>query len=140
MQTRTQSQLQEDGFSETNSNKRVGTGVLLKSPESFSSDHSPSELRTLHDETETPSSQDPEKGAIELTGKLAKYAGEAPDGGLKAWSVIVACVYCRLLDRLLDADDELYLACRTGLACCATLVFLLFQRRFSYLIQLFDDQ
>ncbi|KAI5985639.1 MFS general substrate transporter [Pisolithus albus] len=31
-----------------------------------------------------------EKSSQDITDKYAKYAGEAPDGGLKAWSVIVA--------------------------------------------------
>lgn len=31
------------------------------------------------------------------TDNYTKYAGETPDGGLKAWSVIMAYVLCRAL-------------------------------------------
>ncbi|KIJ59717.1 hypothetical protein HYDPIDRAFT_177749 [Hydnomerulius pinastri MD-312] len=48
-----------------------------------------SEHQTLHDEK----SSDPEQNLPELAGKYAKYAGEAPDGGFKAWSVILAFGY-----------------------------------------------
>lgn len=47
-------------------------------------------LRTLFGEHTISSDQDPEKGVTTLMGKYAKYAGEPPDGGLKAWSVVLA--------------------------------------------------
>ncbi|KAI9460695.1 MFS general substrate transporter [Boletus coccyginus] len=69
---------------------RLGECIFSVTPGSFSPNHSSPELRTLRDEIGTSGIQDPEKGAIELTGKYAGYAGEPPDGGLKAWSVILA--------------------------------------------------
>ncbi|KAF8556571.1 MFS general substrate transporter [Imleria badia] len=42
---------------------------------------------------EISSGQDPEKSTIKLAGKYAKYAGEPPDGGLKAWTVIIGTAF-----------------------------------------------
>jgi len=95
LQCQGQAQVQRDG---------LGESIFSVTPGSFSSNLSSPELRTLHDEIETSGSQDPEKGAIELTGKYAKYAGEPPDGGLKAWSVILACVGYRFLQSVSGAD------------------------------------
>lgn len=92
LQSKNQDQDQNDGPGEAKSMDEVAEGILSVTPGSFSPNHSSSEVRTLHDEKEIPSSYDPEEGVIKLTGKYAKYAGEAPDGGLKAWSVILACV------------------------------------------------
>ena len=47
-------------------------------------------LRTLYGENEYPNGAEPEMGAAKLAGGHAKYAGEPPDGGFKAWSVILA--------------------------------------------------
>ncbi|KAF9242043.1 MFS general substrate transporter [Melanogaster broomeanus] len=49
---------------------------------------SASELHTVHDEN----SSNPEKDIPKITGKYAKYAGDTPDGGFKAWSVLLAWV------------------------------------------------
>ena len=87
LQSQSQTQVQRDGLP----NNAVGKGVHCVTPGS-PSNFSSSELRTLHDENEISSGQDPEKSAIKHTGKYAKYAGEPPDGGLKAWTVIIACV------------------------------------------------
>ena len=65
-------------------------GIPSDTPGSFSCH--PSEFRTLQDEKEFPDSQNPERGTMMLTGKYSKDAGEPPDGGLKAWSIILAYV------------------------------------------------
>lgn len=96
LQSQNQAQVEKDGFDQAKSNDGFGKDVLSLTPESLSPNFCSSELRTLHDETEVSNVQDPEKGAMKLTGKYAKYAGEPPDGGLKAWSVILACVDYRV--------------------------------------------
>ncbi|KAH7889175.1 MFS general substrate transporter [Phlebopus sp. FC_14] len=62
-------------FKDKESNDATTSNPLAMNGGIDSDDH------TLHEKT-----SDPEM----LTGKYAKYAGEAPDGGFKAWSVILA--------------------------------------------------
>lgn len=108
LQSQSQASVQTDGFSQGRSNDGLGKGVhsVARAPGSSSSNFSSSEWRTLHDEIKTSGNQDPEKGAITLTGKYAKYAGEPPDGGLKAWSVILACVVYHFLHNVPGTDKN----------------------------------
>lgn len=90
-QDQSEAQAQEDGgFARTQKKSNNETGEDPVIQESFSSDLSSLELRTLHDPNEILDDQDLEKGPVKLTSKYDKYAGEPPDGGLKAWSVILA--------------------------------------------------
>jgi hypothetical protein len=106
LQNRSQAPVQTDGFCQGKLNDGLGKGVhsVARAPGSSSSNFSSLEWRTLHDEIKTSDGQDTEKGAIKLTGKYAKYAGEPPDGGLKAWSVILACVGYRFMHNVPGAD------------------------------------
>jgi len=81
----------EAQFHAGSTNAMVGTGKRGHSvnPGSLSTALASLESRTIHEENEIQGSQDLEKDSMELAGKYAKYAGEAPDGGLKAWSVIL---------------------------------------------------
>lgn len=105
LESQGQTQVRKDGFDQAKSNDGGGKDVRSVPPRPLSSNSCPSELRTLHDENEVSSGQDPEKGATKLTGKYAKYAGEPPDGGLKAWSVILACVEY-LVQPVPDTDNS----------------------------------
>lgn len=105
-QSQSQAQVHGDGFDQAKSNNSVEKDVLYMALGSSSSNRCPSELRTLHDDENEPSSTlDPEKGATQLAGIYAKYAGEPPDGGLKAWSVILACVDYRI-QRMSGTDNN----------------------------------
>ncbi|KAG6380143.1 major facilitator superfamily domain-containing protein [Boletus reticuloceps] len=101
LQSQSQAQVQRDGFGQGKSNDEAVKGVHAVTSRYFSSNLSSSECRTLHDENGTSRDQDSEKDALKLTGKYAKYAGDPPDGGLKAWSVILACVRYRFLHSVL---------------------------------------
>lgn len=105
-QNQSQAQVQSDGPGQAESNDEVTKDAPSVTPGFFSSNLSSSELQTLHDEKEISNSQDPENGATKLTGKYAKYAGEPPDGGLKAWSVILACVDYHVLHCVPGTDDK----------------------------------
>lgn len=73
-----------------NAEDDIAKDVHSPNPRSSPSDLS---LRTLYGEQEvsTLSVEDVEKvvKTAVLTGKYAKYAGEPPDGGLKAWTVVL---------------------------------------------------
>ncbi|KAN0094728.1 Major facilitator superfamily domain containing protein [Tylopilus felleus] len=90
-----QAQAHTKGFGSKKSNIRVEVGECGHSvnPGSLSTTLFSLDTRTIHDENEILGDQDAEKYTITLTGKYAKYAGEAPDGGLKAWSVILGFGY-----------------------------------------------
>lgn len=69
----------------------VGKDVRSLNPRSAPSNLS---LRTLYDEQEASSIKDPEKyiKPVVLTDEYTGHADEPPDGGLKAWSVILGYV------------------------------------------------
>lgn len=94
LQGQNQAQAHTKGFGSKKSNIRVEVGECGHSvnPGSLSTTLFSLDTRTIHDENEILGDQDAEKYTITLTGKYAKYAGEAPDGGLKAWSVILGFV------------------------------------------------
>ncbi|KAF9220115.1 MFS general substrate transporter [Gyrodon lividus] len=81
-----QTQAQGLQFAQEKSKDATGDDTLAVTPGSSSGTASASELHTLHEEHPS----DPEKSVPKLTGKYAKYAGDAPDGGLKAWSILLA--------------------------------------------------
>ena len=92
LQDQSQARPQSDEPGRPKSNDGAPQSALSVISRPFSPSYSLSELRTLQGEKEVEDNQDPEKGTLEHPGKYAKYAGEPPDGGLKAWSVILACV------------------------------------------------
>ena len=92
LQDQRQARPQSDEPGRPKSNDGAPKSALSVTPRSFSPSYSFLELRTLQEEKGVVDNQDPEKGTLEHSGKYAKYAGEPPDGGLKAWSVVLACM------------------------------------------------
>ena len=83
--TRTMHHLQSQRQAQVhNADGGVGKGVPI-----LSSSPSNESLQTCCDEHGISNDKDTEKCVTELPGKYAKYAGDPPDGGLKAWSVIL---------------------------------------------------
>ena len=104
LRSQSQAPVHRDGFGQEKPNEGLRQGVLSATRGSFSSNLSLSEWQTLHEENKTSGGQDPEKDVMELAGKYAKYAGEPPDGGFKAWSVVLAYVGYRCLHSVPGTD------------------------------------